>query len=281
MPKVELHVHVEGAAPASTVADLARRHGSTSASTTRPTCTSYADLADFLRVFDLVCRCLRTADDLHRVTYEAMAIAAAAGVRYREMFFSPTFVMRHGVSFDDDLGRASPPACGTPRPTMASCAAMILDVHKPAGPAAAAELVELAGGVRPGRARRHRRRRRRARRRPGRVRPRRSPRPAGSACARRCTSARRARPPTSASGSTSSASSASTTASAWSRIRRSLARVVDERIPSRRARPPTSPSASSTRVAAHPVAAPARRRRARHAQLRQRGDVRRRRRPTS
>ena len=239
----------------------------------------YRDLADFLRVFDLVCRCLRTADDIHRVTYEAMAIAAAAGVRYREVMFSPTFVMRHGVVVRHDLDRASPLGSRDAEADHGIVGRMILDVHKPAGAGAAAELVELAAGVRSRRAGRHRRRRRRGRRRPGRVRPRCSPRPAGAACARRCTSARRARPPTSASGSTSSASSASTTASASSTTRCCWRRVVG-RAASRSpcARRPTSPSASSTSVADHPVQRLLDAGVLRHDQLRQRRDVRRRRR---
>ena len=56
------------------------------------------------------------------MTYEAMAIAAAAGVRYREMMFSPTFVMRHGVPFDTIWAGHRGRAARTPRPTMASWA---------------------------------------------------------------------------------------------------------------------------------------------------------------
>lgn len=143
MPKVELHVHVEGAAPATTVAELAAKHGVDLGVDDASELYRYTDLADFLRVFDLVCRCLRSAADVHRVTYEAMGIAAAAGVRYREMMFSPAFVMRHGTAFDTiwaglvaGLADAALDHGITGR--------MILDVHKPAGPAAAAELVELA-----------------------------------------------------------------------------------------------------------------------------------------
>ena len=143
MPKVELHVHIEGAAPASTVADLARRHGIDLGVDDPADLYHYADLADFLRVFDLVCRCLRTADDIHRVTYEAMAIAAAAGVRYREVMCSPTFVMRHGVSFDT-IWTGLAAGLRDAEADHGIVGRVIVDVHKPAGASAAAELVEMA-----------------------------------------------------------------------------------------------------------------------------------------
>jgi adenosine deaminase len=143
MPKVELHVHIEGAAPASTVAALARRHGIDLGVDDPAELYHYRDLADFLRVFDLVCRCLQTADDIHRVTYEAMAIAAAAGVRYREVMCSPSFVMRHGVSFDT-IWTGLAAGLRDAETDHGIVGRVIVDVHKPAGASAAAELVELA-----------------------------------------------------------------------------------------------------------------------------------------
>jgi adenine deaminase len=143
MPKVELHVHIEGAAPASTVAELARRHRVDLGVDDPADLYHYRDLTDFLRVFDLVCRCLRTADDIHRVTYEAMAIAAAAGVRYREVMCSPSFVMRHGVSFDT-IWTGISAGLRDAEADHGIVGRAIVDVHKPAGPRAAAELVDLA-----------------------------------------------------------------------------------------------------------------------------------------
>ena len=145
MPKVELHVHVEGAAPAATIAELARRNGIDLGVDDPADLYRYRDLADFLRVFDLVCRCLRTADDVHRVTYEAMAIAAAAGVVYREVMFSPTFVMRHGVAFAT-LWAGITAGLADAEHDHGIVGRMVLDIHKPAGAAAATELVEIAAG---------------------------------------------------------------------------------------------------------------------------------------
>ncbi|MFN8024751.1 MAG: adenosine deaminase [Acidimicrobiales bacterium] len=143
LPKVELHVHVEGAVKPATIAELARRNGVDLGVDDPAELYRYRDLTDFLRVFDLVCRSLRTADDLHRVTFEALAIAAAAGVRRREMFFSPTFLMRHGVPFDR-IWQGIAAGVRDAEVEHGIVCRMILDVHKPAGPGAAVELIDLA-----------------------------------------------------------------------------------------------------------------------------------------
>jgi adenosine deaminase len=145
LPKVELHVHVEGAAPASTVADLAASNDVDLGVADPADLYVYGDLQDFLRVFDLVCRTLVHADDIHRVTYESLLIAADSGVRRREMFFSPTFLMQHGVDFATIWTGVCAGVTDARTDTGIDCV-MICDVHKPAGPAAAMELIDLVAG---------------------------------------------------------------------------------------------------------------------------------------
>ncbi len=143
LPKVELHVHVEGAAPPHTIAELARKNGVDLGVDDPADLYQYDDLAGFLRVYDVVCRSLRQVDDIHRVTYEALAVAAAAGVRYREMFFSPTVLLRHGVAFDT-IWTGIAAGVRDAASDHAIVCRMILDVDKPSGASAAAELVEAA-----------------------------------------------------------------------------------------------------------------------------------------
>jgi adenosine deaminase len=143
LPKVELHVHVEGAAPPHTIAALARKNGVDLGVDDPADLYRYDDLAGFLRVYDVVCRSLQHVDDIHRVTYEALAIAAAAGVRYREMFFSPTFLLRHGVAFDTIWSGIAAGISDAASDHAIVCR-MILDIDKPSGAGAAAELVEAA-----------------------------------------------------------------------------------------------------------------------------------------
>ena len=143
LPKAELHVHVEGAVTTATIAAIARRNGVDLGVDDPADLYRYRDLSDFLRVFDLVCRSLQTAADLQQVTFEALSIAAAAGVRYREMFFSPTFLLRNGVAFATIWDGIAAGIADAAADHGIVCR-MILDVHKPAGPGAAEELIDLA-----------------------------------------------------------------------------------------------------------------------------------------
>ncbi len=55
--------------------------------------------SDFLKVYDLVCASVRSADDFSRVTFEALERCALAGARYVELFFSPHAHLAHGVAY--------------------------------------------------------------------------------------------------------------------------------------------------------------------------------------
>jgi adenosine deaminase len=100
LPKSELHLHLEGAVAAPTVIALARSHDIAIPDFSRSS-DLYAidDLATFLRVYDIVCRCMRTPADFHRVTYETLARCAASNVRYVEMFFSPHAHHESGIRY--------------------------------------------------------------------------------------------------------------------------------------------------------------------------------------
>jgi adenosine deaminase len=144
LPKVELHCHLEGAARPSTIADVARANG-VSLPTDDPTeLFRFTDLDQFLAVYGVVCASLVTADDFRRLTYEALEDAVAANVRYREMFFSPGFVMALGVPVETVWDGIRAGLADAHHDLDVKCR-MILDVDKPSGPGPAAELVEFAG----------------------------------------------------------------------------------------------------------------------------------------
>jgi adenosine deaminase len=104
MPKAELHLHLEGAVSASTFAELAARNG-VALPAGKPVAElySYGNLQDFLKVYDLVCASIRTADDFSRVTSETLERCALGGARYVEMFFSPHAHLAHGVAYSTML----------------------------------------------------------------------------------------------------------------------------------------------------------------------------------
>ncbi|TIV65946.1 MAG: adenosine deaminase [Mesorhizobium sp.] len=103
LPKVELHLHLEGAVSAATFADLAALN---SVALPKPTAElySYDNLPDFLKIYDLVCASIKSAADFSRVTFEALERCAIAGARYVELFFSPHAHLAHGVSYYTMLG---------------------------------------------------------------------------------------------------------------------------------------------------------------------------------
>ncbi|MGI8662017.1 MAG: adenosine deaminase [Acidimicrobiales bacterium] len=140
LPKVELHCHLEGAARASTIGELAAANGVPLPVADPSELYSFTDLNQFLSIYDLVCQSLVRADDFRRVTYEALEDGAAAGVRYREMFFSPGFVIRRGVRIETVWDGIRAGIAEAEADLDIRCR-MILDVEKPLGAAHANDMV--------------------------------------------------------------------------------------------------------------------------------------------
>jgi aminodeoxyfutalosine deaminase len=91
IPKVELHVHLEGAIRPSTVLKLARRNGvQLPASDVQGLREFYRfrDFAHFIQVYVTITRCLRTADDYALVAYEFGSDCARQNIRYAEVTFT-------------------------------------------------------------------------------------------------------------------------------------------------------------------------------------------------
>lgn len=92
LPKLELHLHLEGAAPASFIRDLAKaRHIDISGIFDARGNYSYRDFGDFLRVYEAATSTLKTPQDYHRLTLAVLERSAANGVIYTEAFLSPDF----------------------------------------------------------------------------------------------------------------------------------------------------------------------------------------------
>src|SRR3989304_7558372 len=89
VPKVELHCHVEGCVRPQTVLELARKAGRTLAVQDPTDLSRYPSLDSFLAIFWLVQGTLVEPADWERIAYESLIDAAAHGLRYREMFFTP------------------------------------------------------------------------------------------------------------------------------------------------------------------------------------------------
>ena len=143
LPKVELHAHVEGSARASTIAELAHSNGIDFPVEDPADLFQFTDLNQFLSIYETICRSLVTVDDFRRITYEALEDAVAAGVRYREMFFSPGFVLDLGVTIETVWEGISIGMAEAHADLDIKCR-MILDIDKPSGAAHAEAMIAFA-----------------------------------------------------------------------------------------------------------------------------------------
>ncbi|MGC9370209.1 MAG: adenosine deaminase [Paracoccaceae bacterium] len=92
LPKVELHVHIEGAAPPSFIRGLAREKNLDISGIFSPNGGyHYRDFWQFLDVYEAATSAIQTPEDYHRLTLAVLAESAAQGVIYTEMFLSPDF----------------------------------------------------------------------------------------------------------------------------------------------------------------------------------------------
>jgi adenosine deaminase len=92
LPKVELHLHLEGAAPPAFIRGLAReKNMDLSGIFDAQGGYAYTDFWHFLKVYEAATECLQTPEDYHRLTLAVLEESAASGVIYSETFLSPDF----------------------------------------------------------------------------------------------------------------------------------------------------------------------------------------------
>lgn len=99
LPKVELHLHLEGAAPPSFIRGLAReKHMDLSGIFTPEGGYAITDFWHFLKVYEAATSVLTTPEDYRRLTLAVLEESAANGVVYCETFLSPDFCGGRDVS---------------------------------------------------------------------------------------------------------------------------------------------------------------------------------------
>ena len=107
MPKVELHVHLEGSIRPATLLRLAERNGVALPAHDLDELRDFyrfIDFTHFLRVYLTISSCLQTVDDFELVAYEFGADMARQNIRYAEVTFTPyPNVQRTGLPFADIL----------------------------------------------------------------------------------------------------------------------------------------------------------------------------------
>lgn len=108
MPKIELHLHLDGAIRAETLLELAEQDG-----VELPTkdlaelhkylqvATDCPSLGEYLSKFELPLAVMQTKNSLERVAYELCEILARENVRYFEVRFAPQLHTRKGLRLDE------------------------------------------------------------------------------------------------------------------------------------------------------------------------------------
>ena len=92
LPKVELHLHLEGAAPPAFIRGLAKEKKiDISGIFNERGNYSYTDFWHFLKVYEAATSVLTKPEDYHRLTLAVLEESAKSGVVYSETFLSPDF----------------------------------------------------------------------------------------------------------------------------------------------------------------------------------------------
>jgi adenosine deaminase len=92
LPKVELHLHLEGAAPPPFIAGLAKeKHLDISGIFDAGGQYRYKDFWDFLKVYEAATSALQSPRDYQRLVLAVLEESAKSGVVYCETFVSPDF----------------------------------------------------------------------------------------------------------------------------------------------------------------------------------------------
>lgn len=90
LPKVELHLHLEGAAPPDFIRTLAAEQRTDISGIFDETgAYKWADFAEFLRVYEAACSVLTGPDEFRRLTEAVLAEQASHNVLYTEIFLAP------------------------------------------------------------------------------------------------------------------------------------------------------------------------------------------------
>lgn len=107
MPKVELHVHLEGSVRPQTLLKLARRHHvalpADDIEGLRKWYT-FRDFNHFLDIYMTISSCLRTADDIELIAREFLAGQAEQNILYSEVTFTPySQYVNNGLGFHEQM----------------------------------------------------------------------------------------------------------------------------------------------------------------------------------
>jgi len=104
LPKVDLHVHLDGSLRLSTILELAEQEGIDLGADTPESLArlmrlgeSTGSLVEYLKAFETTLKVMQTEESLHRIAYELAQDASGENVRYMEVRYSPMLHTRKGL----------------------------------------------------------------------------------------------------------------------------------------------------------------------------------------
>jgi len=107
MPKVELHVHLEGAVRPETLLQLSRRNNIPLPATTLEELQAwyrFTDFANFVDVYLTLSECIRTVEDIELIAREFLKGQAAQNILYSEVTYTAyTHYIQKGLAFEEQL----------------------------------------------------------------------------------------------------------------------------------------------------------------------------------
>jgi len=108
MPKVELHVHLEGSIRPETLLKLANRHAiSLPADDVSGLAQWYKfrDFPHFVEVYVAISKCIRRAEDLELIAREFLEGQAEQNILHSEVTYTASTIEKHvGIPFEDQMG---------------------------------------------------------------------------------------------------------------------------------------------------------------------------------
>ena len=105
MPKVELHVHLEGSIRPETLLTLAERNNVKLPAESLEEMREwyqFSDFAHFIEIYFAICNCIRTPDDFELIASEFLKHQAEQNIKYSEVIFTP-YTHREHVAYEEQL----------------------------------------------------------------------------------------------------------------------------------------------------------------------------------
>src|SRR5512147_2855024 len=108
MPKVELHVHLEGSTQPETVLKLASKHGISLPATTVEGLREwyqFTDFAHFIEIYIAISSCICSAEDIELIAREFLRGQAAQNILHSEVTFTPFthFSLNRHIPFEEQF----------------------------------------------------------------------------------------------------------------------------------------------------------------------------------